>query len=50
MVSAFAVDNGVVLGQVKTKDKSNEITAVPELLKLLDISGSIVSIHATGYQ
>ncbi len=43
MVSAFSVDNGVVLGQIKTDDKWNEITAIPELLKLLDISGSIVS-------
>jgi len=50
MVSAFAVDNGVVLGQIKTDDKSNEITAIPELLKLLDISGSIVSIDAMGCQ
>lgn len=50
MVSAFAVDNGVVLGQMKTRDKSNEITAIPELLKLLDISGSIVSIDAMGCQ
>jgi predicted transposase YbfD/YdcC len=44
------VDNGVVLGQIKTEDKSNEITAIPELLKLLDISGSIVSIDAMGCQ
>ena len=50
MVSAFSVDNGVVLGQIKTDDKWNEITAIPELLKLLDISGSIVSIDAMGCQ
>ncbi len=50
MVSAFAVDNGIVLGQIKTEDKLNEITAIPELLKFLDISGSIVSIDAMGCQ
>ena len=50
MVSAFAAENGVVLGQIKTEEKSNEITAIPELLKLLDISGSIVSIDAMGCQ
>ncbi len=37
MVSAFAVEYGVILGQVKTEEKSSEITAIPELLKLLDI-------------
>jgi len=50
MVSAFAVENGIVLGQIKTADKSNEITAIPELLKLLDIEGSIVKIDAMGCQ
>jgi predicted transposase YbfD/YdcC len=35
MVSAFCVQNGMVLGQVKTDEKSNEITAIPELIKLL---------------
>ncbi len=37
MVSAFAANNGVVLGQIKTAEKSNEITAIPQLLDLLDI-------------
>jgi len=50
MVSAFAANNGVVLGQVKTAEKSNEITAIPALLDLLDIKGSIVTIDAMGCQ
>ncbi|QXC33763.1 ISAs1 family transposase [Aeromonas sp. FDAARGOS 1407] len=50
MVSAFASANGVVLGQIKTDAKSNEITAIPELLALLDIRGCLVSIDAMGSQ
>jgi predicted transposase YbfD/YdcC len=50
MVSAFAAGNGVVLGQIKTEDKSNEITAIPALLELLDIKGCIVTIDAMGCQ
>lgn len=50
MVSAFAAGNGVVLGQVKTAEKSNEITAIPQLLDLLEIKGSIVTIDAMGCQ
>ncbi|OOF25991.1 ISAs1 family transposase [Salinivibrio sp. IB872] len=50
MVSAFATANGVVMGQVKTQDKSNEITAIPELINLLDIKGCLVSIDAMGCQ
>lgn len=50
MVSAFASANGVVLGQVKTDAKSNEITAIPALLSLLDIKGCLVSIDAMGCQ
>ncbi len=50
MISAFAAENGVVLGQTKTAEKSNEITAIPELLKLLDIKGGIVTIDAMGCQ
>lgn len=50
MVSAFAANNGVVLGQIKTAEKSNEITAIPQLLDLLDIKGSIVTIDAMGCQ
>ncbi|MDM8546741.1 ISAs1 family transposase [Candidatus Venteria ishoeyi] len=50
MVSAWANSNRVVLGQVKADEKSNEITAIPELLKLLDIKGCIVTIDAAGCQ
>lgn len=50
MVSAFATSNGVVIGQVKTASKSNEITAIPTLLELLDIKGCLVSIDAMGCQ
>jgi predicted transposase YbfD/YdcC len=50
MVSAFASANGMVLGQVKTDAKSNEITAIPELLALLDMSGCLISIDAMGCQ
>lgn len=50
MVSAWAKENGVVLGQVKVNDKSNEITAIPELLKVLDLNGCIVTIDAMGCQ
>lgn len=50
MVSAWACQNRIVLGQVKTADKSNEITAIPELLKLLDLKGNIVTIDAMGCQ
>ncbi|MBA2649740.1 MAG: ISAs1 family transposase [Legionella sp.] len=50
MVSAFAAENGVVLGQIKTEVKSNEITAIPVLLDLLDIKGCIVTIDAMGCQ
>jgi len=50
MVSAWANESRLVLGQVKTDEKSNEITAIPELLKLLDIHGCIVTIDAMGCQ
>jgi len=50
MVSAWASANRLVLGQVKTDEKSNEITAIPELLKLLVVSGCIVTIEAMGCQ
>lgn len=50
LVSAWASQNGVVLGQVKVDEKSNEITAIPELLKMLDIQGCIISIDAIGTQ
>lgn len=50
MVSAWASDNMITLGQVKTAEKSNEITAIPELLDLLEIKGCIVTIDAMGCQ
>jgi len=50
MVNAWAVHQGLVLGQVKTDAKSNEITAIPELLKLLDLKSSVVTIDAMGCQ
>jgi predicted transposase YbfD/YdcC len=50
MVSAWAEANELVLGQRKVDEKSNEITAIPELLKILDISGCIVTIDAIGTQ
>jgi predicted transposase YbfD/YdcC len=50
MVSAFATDLGVVLGQEKVADKSNEITAIPELLDALYLKGFLVSIDAMGCQ
>ena len=50
MVSAWAEANELVLGQRQVDEKSNEITAIPELLKILDISGCIVTIDAIGTQ
>ena len=50
MVSAWGCANGVVLGQVRTSEKSNEITAIPALLELLDVRGCIVTIDAMGCQ
>ena len=50
MVSAWAEENELVLGQRKVDEKSNEITAIPELLKLLALSGCIVTIDAIGTQ
>lgn len=49
-VSAWAVEQNIVLGQLKIKEKSNEITAIPELLSLLVLNGAIVSIDAMGCQ
>lgn len=48
MVSAWATENHLVLGQVKVDEKSNEITAIPQLLKALEISGCIITIDAMG--
>jgi predicted transposase YbfD/YdcC len=50
MVSAWAVENHLSLGQVATDAKSNEITAIPELLDLLDLEGAVVTIDAMGCQ
>lgn len=50
MVSAWSNANSLVLGQVKVDDKSNEITAIPELLRLLHLKGCIVTIDAIGCQ
>jgi predicted transposase YbfD/YdcC len=49
-VSAWATANHLVLGQRKTAEKSNEITAIPELLRVLDIAGCIVTVDAMGCQ
>jgi predicted transposase YbfD/YdcC len=50
MVSAWCHNNELVLGQIKTDAKSNEITAIPKLLELLDIKGSTITIDAMGCQ
>ncbi len=50
IVSAWAEKNRLVLGQVKVDEKSNEITAIPALLRILEISGSIVTTDALGCQ
>lgn len=50
MVSAWAVENALVLGQVKSSEHSNEITAIPALLELLKVNGCIVTIDAEGCQ
>jgi predicted transposase YbfD/YdcC len=50
MISAYASANKLVLGQLKTDNKSNEITAIPELLQLLELRGALVSIDAIACQ
>jgi predicted transposase YbfD/YdcC len=50
MVSAWATANHLVLGQMKVDEKSNEITAIPQLLEVLEVSGCIVTIDAMGCQ
>lgn len=50
IVSAFLSDIGISVGQVKVDDKSNEITAIPELLDLIDIKDKIITIDAIGPQ
>jgi predicted transposase YbfD/YdcC len=50
LVTAWASENGLTLGQIACEEKSNEITAIPELLKLLDLRGQTVTIDAMGCQ
>jgi predicted transposase YbfD/YdcC len=50
LVTAWASENGLTLGQVACEEKSNEITAIPELLKLLNLQGCTVTIDAMGCQ
>lgn len=50
LVSAWSVQNNLCFGQVKVSDKSNEITAIPALIKLLDIEGSTITTDAMGCQ
>jgi predicted transposase YbfD/YdcC len=50
LVSAWATENRLVFAQVKTEEKSNEITAIPTLLELIALKGCIVTIDAMGYQ
>ena len=50
MISAWSSANGLVFGQLATEAKSNEITAIPKLLELLDLRGAVVSIDAMGCQ
>ncbi len=50
MVNAWCVENGISLGQIKTSEKSNEITAIPELIKCLELNDCIVTIDAMGCQ
>ena len=50
LVHAWAAENRVLLGQVATSEKSNEITAIPELLDLLELKGAVVTIDAMGCQ
>jgi len=50
IVNAFAVENGITLGSIKVPDKSNEIKGIPKLLKMLKLTGCIVTIDAIGTQ
>ena len=50
LVSAWAVANRVVLAQAKVDSRSNEISAIPELLRMMEVSGCIVTIDAMGCQ
>ena len=50
LVSAWDTGRGLLLGQVKTEEKSNEITAIPELLEVVDVKNAVVTIDAAGCQ
>ena len=50
VISAFSTMHSLVLGQIKTDEKSNEITAIPELLNMMDIKGKIITTDAMGCQ
>jgi predicted transposase YbfD/YdcC len=50
MISAWCEANSLVLGQLATEEKSNEITAIPRLLEMLDVNGAVVTIDAMGCQ
>src|SRR5205823_5404883 len=49
-ISAWAAENRLVLGEIPVDDQSNEITAIPKLLKILELTGAIVTIDAIGCQ
>jgi hypothetical protein len=49
-VHARSVENGICLGRMQCGEKSNEITAIPKILDLLDVTGSIITIDAMGSQ
>ena len=50
VISAFSTMHSLVIGQIKTDEKSNEITAIPEILNMLDINGKIIKTDAMGCQ
>lgn len=50
ILNAYSCANGLTIGQIKVENKSNEITAIPELLKLLSVEGSVVTLDAMGCQ
>ena len=50
LIHAWSVENGICLGKWKTRDKSNELTAIPELFDILCIEGAIITIDAMGAQ
>ncbi|MGF7109331.1 ISAs1 family transposase [Treponema pedis] len=50
IVSAYCSDDGFTIGQTATEEKSNEITAIPKLLKMINVKGNIITIDAMGTQ